>query len=83
MSKPTGPKGPTVTRRDLLRRSASAAALAAVGSAAPSLSRVASAQSPKRGGTLTLRLWDPPHWDPYLIIAFMECSPFGLLSVGT
>jgi peptide/nickel transport system substrate-binding protein len=76
MSKPTGPKGPTVTRRDLLRRSASAAALAAVGSAAPSLSRVASAQSPKRGGTLTLRLWDPPHWDPYLIIAFKTQIPY-------
>jgi peptide/nickel transport system substrate-binding protein len=76
MSKPTGPKGPTVTRRDLLRRSASAAALAAVGSAAPSLSRVASAQSPKRGGTLTLRLWDPPHWDPSLIIAFKTQIPY-------
>ncbi|PYM13563.1 MAG: hypothetical protein DMD81_20740, partial [Candidatus Rokuibacteriota bacterium] len=21
------------------------------------------AQTPKRGGTLTLRTWDPPHWD--------------------
>ncbi|PYN86179.1 MAG: hypothetical protein DMD87_20000 [Candidatus Rokuibacteriota bacterium] len=28
------------------------------------------AQTPKRGGTLTLRVWDPPHFDPYLIVAF-------------
>src|SRR5215831_6182147 len=27
-------------------------------------------QTPKRGGTLTLRVWDPPHFDPYLVIAF-------------
>src|SRR5512147_1033450 len=26
----------------------------------------ARAQTPKRGGTLSLRLWDPPHFDPYL-----------------
>ena len=24
------------------------------------------AQTPKRGGTIALRLWDPPHFDPYL-----------------
>src|SRR5215467_11139291 len=76
MSTPISSQGPSVTRRDLLRRSASAAALAALGSTAPSLSRVASAQSPKRGGTLTLRLWDPPHWDPYLIIAFKTQIPY-------
>src|SRR5262245_18474072 len=28
------------------------------------------AQSPKRGGTLTLRLWDPPHFDPYLQVSY-------------
>src|SRR5262245_12160394 len=28
------------------------------------------AQTPRRGGTLTLRVWDPPHFDPYLVIAF-------------
>ena len=76
MSNPIGLQGLTLTRRGLLRRSVSAAALAALGSTAPSLSRVAGAQSPKRGGTLTLRLWDPPHWDPYLIIAFKTQIPY-------
>jgi len=76
MSNPIALYGLTLTRRGLLRRSVSAAALAALGSTAPSLSRVASAQSPKRGGTLTLRLWDPPHWDPYLIIAFKTQIPY-------
>ena len=28
------------------------------------------AQPPKRGGTLTLRLWDPPHWDPQLQVSY-------------
>ena len=81
---PTRPQGVSVhtgtrlplTRRDLLRRGASAAALAALGGTAPLAPRVASAQSPKRGGTLTLRLWDPPHWDPYLIIAFKTQIPY-------
>ncbi len=27
--------------------------------------RAAFAQTPKRGGTLSLRLWDPPHFDPH------------------
>ena len=30
----------------------------------------ARAQSPKRGGTLSLRLWDPPHFDPHLTISY-------------
>jgi len=28
------------------------------------------AQTPKRGGTTTLRLWDPPHFDPYLQVSY-------------
>ena len=28
------------------------------------------AQTPKRGGTITLRLWDPPHFDPYLQVSY-------------
>ena len=28
------------------------------------------AQSPKRGGTISLRLWDPPHFDPHLTISY-------------
>jgi hypothetical protein len=26
-------------------------------------------QGPKRGGTLTIRAWDPPHFDPFLTIS--------------
>jgi peptide/nickel transport system substrate-binding protein len=28
------------------------------------------AQTPKRGGTITLRLWDPPNFDPYLQVSY-------------
>ena len=34
---------------------------------APSLVR---AQTPKRGGTLSLRTWDPPHFDPFQTISY-------------
>ena len=27
-------------------------------------------QAPKRGGTLTIRAWDPPHFDPFLTISY-------------
>ena len=30
----------------------------------------ARAEIPKRGGTITLRLWDPPHFDPYLQVSY-------------
>jgi peptide/nickel transport system substrate-binding protein len=30
----------------------------------------AHAQTPRRGGTLSLRLWDPPHFDPHLTISY-------------
>ena len=30
----------------------------------------ARAQTPKRGGTISLRLWDPPHFDPYLQVSY-------------
>ena len=32
--------------------------------------RAGRAQTPKRGGLLTLRLWDPPHFDPMLTISY-------------
>jgi len=54
----------SLTRREILQL-AGVGATAAVCGPAPAL-----AQAPKRGGTLTLRAWDPPHFDPYLIIAF-------------
>ena len=55
--------GSGLTRRDVLK--GGAAGLAAAG-----LPGRAWAQTPKRGGTLSLRLWDPPHWDPYLTISY-------------
>ena len=54
----------SVTRRELLHLAGLGTA-AAVCAPAPALG-----QAPKRGGALTLRAWDPPHFDPYLIIAF-------------
>ncbi|HEX9187419.1 MAG TPA: ABC transporter substrate-binding protein, partial [Vicinamibacteria bacterium] len=55
--------GRGLTRRDVLKGGAA-------GLAATALPRRASAQAPKRGGTLSLRLWDPPHWDPHLTISY-------------
>ena len=46
-----------VSRRDLLALGGLTVAGATL---APSLAR---AQTPKRGGTLALRTWDPPHFD--------------------
>ena len=56
---------PSATRRDVLKLSG--AALAA-GALAPR--SAAWGQAPKRGGTVTVRAWDPPHFDPYLIVAY-------------
>ena len=36
---------------------------------------VASAQTPKRSGTLTLRCWDPPFFDPMLSTAYRVQIP--------
>jgi peptide/nickel transport system substrate-binding protein len=33
------------------------------------------AQTPRRGGTLTLRTWDPPHWDHMLTAAYKTHIP--------
>jgi peptide/nickel transport system substrate-binding protein len=59
-----------ISRRALIGQATTAAALAALGSGR------ASAQTPKRGGTLSIRLWDPPHWDPYLTLAFRTQVPY-------
>ena len=53
-----------LSRRDALRLGG--VALAGV-SLAPS---VAPAQTPKRGGTLAIRTWDPPHFDPFQTISY-------------
>src|SRR6266536_4054151 len=56
-----------LSRRALLKAGGALAA-AAVG---PQLGpHGALAQSPKRGGTISLRLWDPPHFDPHLTISY-------------
>ena len=57
-----------IHRRDLLALGAGALAVSALPSGlAP---RAAWAQAPRRGGTLSLRLWDPPHWDPHLTVSY-------------
>src|SRR6266536_1412221 len=56
-----------LSRRDLLKWGGAGLAAAA---SAPTVWSPARAQSPKRGGTLSLRLWDPPHWDPHLTISY-------------
>ena len=56
-----------LSRRDLLKWSGVGLATAAT---APLVGSPARAQAPKRGGTLSLRLWDPPHFDPHLTISY-------------
>jgi peptide/nickel transport system substrate-binding protein len=56
-----------LSRRDLLKLGSGAAALAL----SPSVfTHPAEAQAPKRGGTLSVRLWDPPHFDPHLTVSY-------------
>ena len=52
----------TISRRELLTMSAAGLVAASA--------RPAVAQTPKRGGTLTLRTWDPPHFDHLLAHAY-------------
>src|SRR5262245_29850528 len=58
-----------LSRRDLLALGGATLAGAAL---APEPLR---AQTPKRGGTLALRLWDPPHFDPMLTVAYKTHIP--------
>jgi peptide/nickel transport system substrate-binding protein len=58
-----------MTRRALLR-TAALTALAPL--ARPSASE---AQTPRRGGTVTIRAWDPPHFDPMLTTAYRVHIP--------
>jgi len=67
-----------ITRRELFSHGASAAAVGALFGRAALIPSPAAAQAPKRGGTLSLRLWDPPHWDPYLTLAFRTQVPYTL-----
>ena len=57
----------SLSRRDLLKAGGALVATA-VG---PQLGlHGALGQTPKRGGTISLRLWDPPHFDPHLTISY-------------
>jgi len=59
----------TLSRRDLLTLGGATLAGATL---VPARGR---AQTPKRGGTATLRLWDPPHFDPMLQVAYKTHIP--------
>ena len=52
------------SRRQLLKLGGGALAGASMAPA------VAWAQTPKRGGTLAIRTWDPPHFDPFQTISY-------------
>ena len=52
-----------LTRREFLAATTAAAALVAAPSSV-------AAQTPKRGGTLSVRAWDPPHFDHSLVHAY-------------
>ena len=55
-----------LSRRDLLKLGGGAAAALTPGISTPP----AWAQAPKRGGVLTIRGWDPPHFDPHLTVSY-------------
>ena len=58
-----------LSRRDLLKLGGGAAAAAVA--LTPGISTPpAWAQTPKRGGVLTIRGWDPPHFDPHLTVSY-------------
>ena len=57
-----------LSRRDLLKLGGGAAAAVAL---TPGISTPpAWAQTSKRGGVLTIRGWDPPHFDPHLTVSY-------------
>src|SRR5215467_4159994 len=56
-----------LSRRDLLK---AGSALAASAAGMQVRLRRAHAQTPKRGGTISLRLWDPPHFDLHQTISY-------------
>jgi peptide/nickel transport system substrate-binding protein len=60
--------GTDLGRRDLLKLGTAATA-AAVAGAGPG-ARAARAQTPKRGGVISIRTWDPPHFDPHQTISY-------------
>ena len=63
-----------MTRREWLALSSAAAA--ATLTTEHALAPRTWAQTPKRGGTLNLKLWDPPHFDPHLTISYKTHIPY-------
>ena len=57
-----------MNRREVLVRGGLGLAGAAVGSITRPVA--STAQARKRGGAVTIRAWDPPHFDPYMTISY-------------
>jgi peptide/nickel transport system substrate-binding protein len=55
-----------LTRREFLAATTAAAAIAG----APAGALAQTPQAPKRGGTLSIRAWDPPHFDQSMVHAY-------------
>jgi peptide/nickel transport system substrate-binding protein len=55
-----------LTRRAVLK----GAAVATAALVQPAAAGRALAQSPRRGGVVSIRAWDPPHFDPHLTISY-------------
>ena len=66
---------PHVPRSGLTRRALLGAAGAGLLAGAVARPGAPRAQTPKRGGTLTIRAWDPPHFDPMLTTAYRVQIP--------
>ena len=66
-------QGPRFSRRALLASAGGGLLAGAAG-----LRGSAAAQTPKRGGTLTIRAWDPPLFDPMLTTAYRVQIPLSL-----
>src|SRR5262245_29347182 len=64
---PHSPRESHPSRRDLLKGGAAAAGAAVL---APMAAARALAQTPKRGGVVTVRACDPPHFDPHLTVSY-------------
>jgi peptide/nickel transport system substrate-binding protein len=58
-----------LSRRELVKLGGAAAAATVLSP------RLSGAQTPKRGGTLALRTWDPPHWDHLQTISYKTHIP--------
>jgi len=65
---------PAFPRRDLLKLGGVTLVAAVFGQ--PPRGRPVAAQTARQGGTLTIRAWDPPHFDPMLTTSFKTYIPY-------